>query len=267
MLLAAGGAPTLHQFIWITVAMGSARTLAMSLNRLIDREIDARNPRTANRALPRRLLSAAEMGGFALVSGAILTIAAWQLNPLCLKLLPGAVVILVGYSYTKRFTWLCHAVLGIADGLAPVGAWAAVTGTVPPVALLLGFAVATWVGGFDLLYSCQDVEIDRAQGLHSVPARFGIPVALRSAKVAHVLTVLSLGGVGLILGLGIVYWLGVAIAAGLLIYEHALLMKYGLARLDMAFFNVNGYIAVILFLATAGDLALSWLIGTTGIGA
>jgi 4-hydroxybenzoate polyprenyltransferase len=260
MLLAAGGAPTLPQFIWITVAMASARTLAMALNRLIDRELDARNPRTANRALPRRLLSAGEMGGFALASGLILTLAAWQLNPLCLELLPGAVVILVGYSYTKRFTWLCHAVLGIADGLAPVGAWVAVSGTISPVALLLGFAVAAWIGGFDLLYACQDVAIDRAQGLHSVPARFGIRAALNGAKVAHVLTVLALVGVGVALGLGVVYWIGVIAAAGLLIYEHSLLKPDDLSRLDMAFFNVNGYIAVILFLATAGDLALRWLL-------
>ena len=260
MLLAARGAPTLSQFVWITVAMGSARTLAMALNRLIDREIDARNPRTANRALPRRLLSAAEMGGFALVSAAVLAVAAWQLNPLCLKLLPGAVVILVAYSYTKRFTWLCHAVLGIADGLAPVGAWAAVTGSVPLESLLLGFAVATWIGGFDLLYACQDVEIDRREGLYSVPAQFGIAASLAAAKVAHVFTVLTLVLVGVILGLGAVYYTGVVAAAALLVYEHSLLKPNDLSRLDMAFFNVNGYIAVILFVATAGDLALRWLL-------
>ncbi|MGH2351797.1 MAG: UbiA-like polyprenyltransferase [Chloroflexota bacterium] len=259
MLLAARGLPTFGQFFWITVAMASARTLAMALNRLIDREIDAHNPRTANRALPRRFLSAAEMGAFAAVSGGILALAAWQLNPLCLQLLPGAVVILVGYSYTKRFTWLSHAVLGIADALAPIGAWAAVTATVPPESLLLGFAVAAWIAGFDLLYACQDVEFDRASGLHSVPARFGIPAGLGWAKVLHVLTVVALAAVGVVLGLGVVYGLGVVIAAGLLVYEHSLLKPDDLSKLDMAFFNVNGYIAVILFLATAGDLALSWL--------
>ena len=259
MLLAAGGAPTLAQFVWITVAMASARTLAMALNRLIDREIDARNPRTANRALPRRLLSATEMGAFALISAIVLTVSAWQLDPLCLKLLPGAVVILVGYPYTKRFTWLCHAVLGIADALAPIGAWAAVTGTVPPVSLLLGFAVATWVSGFDMLYACLDVEVDRAQGLRSVPARFGVAAALNAAKVAHVLTVLSLIGVGLVLGLGVVYWLGVLVAAGLMVYEHSLLRPDDLSKMDVAFFNVNGYIAIVLLLGTAGDLVASWL--------
>jgi 4-hydroxybenzoate polyprenyltransferase len=261
MLLAARGAPTLHQFIWITVAMASARTLAMALNRLIDREIDARNPRTAGRALPRRLLSAAEMGGLALVSAVVLTVAAWRLNPLCLQLLPGAVVILVGYSYTKRFTWLSHAVLGIADALAPIGAWVAVTASISPGALLLGLAVATWIAGFDLLYACQDVEFDRAEGLYSVPAQFGVPAALYSARVLHALTVAALGAVGLVMGLGAVYWLGVAAAAALLLYEHSLVRPDDLSRLDVAFFNVNGYIAVILFLATAGDLALTWLLG------
>jgi 4-hydroxybenzoate polyprenyltransferase len=261
MLLAAGGAPTLAQFIWITVAMGAARTLAMALNRLIDREIDARNPRTAGRALPRRLMSAPEMALFAAAAGVVLVVAAWQLNPLCLQLLPGAVVVLVGYSYTKRFTWLSHAVLGLADALAPIGGWIAVTGALAPEALLLGFAVGVWIAGFDVLYACQDVDFDRANGLHSIPARFGVPAALNVAKVAHVLTVLALVLLGVAAGLGVVYWIGVMVAAGLLIYEHSLLRPDDLSRLDMAFFNVNGYIAVVLLLATAGDLALTWLLG------
>ena len=260
MLLAAGGAPTLAQFFWITVAMGAARTLAMALNRLIDREIDARNPRTAGRALPRRLISAPEMALFAALAGVVLVVAAWQLNPLCLQLLPGAVIVLVGYSYTKRFTWMSHAVLGLADALAPIGGWIAVTGSLAPEALLLGFAVGIWIAGFDVLYACQDVAFDRANGLHSIPARFGIPVALNVAKAAHVLTVLALVLLGISLGLGVLYWAGVAAAAGLLIYEHSLLKPDDLSRLDMAFFNINGYIAVVLFLATAGDLALTWLL-------
>ena len=266
MLLAARGAPAFGQVFWITVAMASARTLAMALNRLIDREIDARNPRTANRALPRRLLTPAEMGAYAGLSGAVLALAAWRLNPLCLQLLPGAVVILAGYSYTKRFTWLSHAVLGVADALAPIGAWAAVTASVPGEALVLGFAVATWIAGFDLLYACQDVDFDRASGLHSVPARFGIPAALRWARALHVLTVGPLAAVGLMLGLGAVYWLGVLAAAALLAYEHSLLKPHDLSKLDVAFFNVNGYIAVILFAGTAGDLALAWLTGRPHAG-
>jgi 4-hydroxybenzoate polyprenyltransferase len=258
MMLAADGAPTWAQFIWITVAMASARTFAMAFNRLIDREIDARNPRTANRALPRRLLSAAEMGTYTAISAVVLTVAAWQLNPLCLILLPGAVLILTGYSYTKRFTWLCHGILGIAIGLAPVGAWVAVTASIDPRALLLGFTVATWIAGFDLLYACQDVEFDRTNGLYSVPARFGIASALGWSRVLHAVTMLSLTAIGVWLGLGIVYWLGVVVAGGLLVYEHSLLKPNDLSKLDMAFFNVNGYISVILFVATAGDFALRW---------
>jgi 4-hydroxybenzoate polyprenyltransferase len=258
MLLAAGGAPGWRPFIWITVAMASARTLAMALNRLIDHQIDARNPRTANRALPRRLLSVREMGAYTGIAGVVLIIAAWQLNPLCLALLPGAVVILTGYSYTKRFTWLCHAVLGIATGLAPVGAWTAITATVDPRSLLLLLVVATWIGGFDLLYACQDVRVDLAQGLHSVPARFGIAAALVWSAIAHVITVAALVATGVVMGLGPIYWLGLASVVALLAYEHSLLKPNDLSRLDVAFFNVNGYIAVILFLGTAGDFALRW---------
>ena len=252
------GLPSLGQLLWITIAMAAARTFAMALNRLIDREIDARNPRTANRALPRRLISGAEMAASAAAAGVVLAFAAWQLNPLCLALMPGAVVILVAYSYTKRFTWLCHLVLGVAIGLAPIGAWSAITATVDPRSLVLGLAVATWIAGFDLLYACQDIEFDRATGLHSVPARFGIAATLRASSLLHVLTVGALVATGLLMGLGAVYWLGVLVAAGLLVYEHSLLKPDDLSRLDLAFFNVNGYIAVILFAATAGDIALSW---------
>jgi 4-hydroxybenzoate polyprenyltransferase len=152
-------------------------------------------------------------------------------------------------------------VLGLADALAPIGGWIAVTGALAPEALLLGFAVGVWIAGFDVLYACQDVDFDRANGLHSIPARFGVPAALNVAKVAHVLTVLALVLLGVAAGLGVVYWIGVMVAAGLLIYEHSLLRPDDLSRLDMAFFNVNGYIAVVLLLATAGDLALTWLLG------
>ena len=264
MLLASyvttGGAPTIAQVVWITVAMGAARTLAMALNRLIDREIDARNPRTAGRALPRKLISAREMASYALIAAAVLAIAAWLLNPLCLALMPGAVIILTAYSYTKRFTWLCHLVLGSAIGLAPVGAWTAVTGTVDPRSLILGLAVCTWIAGFDLLYACQDIEIDRREGLHSVPARFGIAATLTASSALHAATVGALIWIGLLLGLGIVYWIGVAIAAALLVYEHSLLRPNDLSRLDMAFFNVNGYIAMVLLVAVAADLAVRTLV-------
>ncbi|HEU5317786.1 MAG TPA: UbiA-like polyprenyltransferase [Chloroflexota bacterium] len=256
MLLAAGGAPSAWQVLWITVAMAAARTFAMALNRLIDREIDARNPRTAGRALPQGLLSAHEMGLYAVVAGAVLALAAWQLNPLCLALMPGAVVLLMAYSYTKRFTWLCHGVLGAAIGLAPVGAWTAITSTVDPRSLILWAAVGTWIAGFDLLYACQDIAVDRAEGLHSVPARFGIGAALAWSGALHVATVASLVWIGAVMGLGLVYWLGVVIAAALLLYEHSLLRPNDLSRLNLAFFNVNGYIALVLFAAVVGDIAL-----------
>jgi 4-hydroxybenzoate polyprenyltransferase len=256
MLLAAGGAPDAWHVVWITVAMASARTFAMALNRLIDREIDSRNPRTAGRALPRGLLSAREMTGYAVLSAMVLALAAWQLNPLCLALMPGAVVLLTAYSYTKRFTWLCHGVLGAAIGLAPVGAWTAVTGSVDPRSLVLWLAVGTWIAGFDVLYACQDVAIDRAEGLHSVPARFGIGAALLSSTALHVVTVGALVWIGVATGLGLVYWLGVAVAAALLVYEHSLLRPNDLSRLNLAFFIVNGYIAFVLLAAVVGDMAL-----------
>ena len=258
MLLAADGAPALGKIFWITVAMAGARTLAMALNRLIDREIDARNPRTANRALPRGHLAPSEMAGYALVAAAVLGIAAWRLNPLCLVLMPGAVVLLVGYSYTKRFTWLCHLALGAAIGLAPVGAWVAVTGTVDPRSLILWLAVGTWIAGFDVLYACQDVEVDRAQHLYSIPARFGVGAALGISAALHVVTVAALVWAGTLTGLGAAYWLAVGVAAVLLVYEHNLLRPHDLSRLNLAFFNVNGYIALVLLAGVVGDFVPRW---------
>jgi 4-hydroxybenzoate polyprenyltransferase len=247
MVLAAGGLPTWHQFIWITVAMAAARTMAMSLNRAIDREIDARNPRTAIRPIPSGRLSVAQVWLAAGVSAGVLTFAAWQLNELAVKLLPVAMIILTLYHYTKRFTWLCHLVLGIADGGAPLGGWLAVTGSIDPPAWMLFIAVTTWVGGFDLIYACQDVDFDRANGLHSVPVRFGVSVSLWAARIAHATTLLALAGVGIIMSLGPLYWAGWLAALGLLAYEHSLVSPRDLSRLNVAFFNINGYIGVIVF--------------------
>ena len=254
MLLAARGLPTLSQFIWITVAMAAARTLAMSMNRLIDAEIDARNPRTKGRPIPSGKLKRHEVLLFSILSLAVLTFAAAQLNWLCVVLLPLAVVILVGYSYTKRFTWLSHAVLGLADGGAAVGGWIAVTGQLAWEPFILGLAVATWIGVFDLIYACQDAEFDRREGLHSVPQRFGIPAALAAAKVAHTATILLLILAGVMMSLSWPYWIGVVIAAGLLAYENSIVKPDDLSRLDVAFFNVNGYIAVVVFVFTAACL-------------
>ena len=254
MILAAHGLPTLWQFLWITLAMVGARSFAMAVNRLVDASQDALNPRTINRALPKRLLKPVEMLLFALAALALFAFSAWELNPLCLILLPVALVFLVGYPYTKRFTWLCHLVLGLADGIAPIGGWIAVNPTIsmanllPPV--LLGLAVAAWVGGFDLIYGCQDLDFDRRMGLHSIPVRFGVAAALTLSTLMHALTIVLLLIVGILLHLGLIYWIGLAIAVALLVYEHQLVSPTDLSKLNVAFFNMNGYIAVIVFLCT-----------------
>ena len=256
MVLAADGWPGWHTVIWVTLAMAGARTLAMSVNRVADRFIDAANPRTARRHLPAGLLAPGQVAAAAVVAGALLLLSAWMLNPLCLALAPLAVLFLVGYSYTKRFTWLSHWVLGFTDGIAAAGGWIAVRASFAPPVYVLWFALTVWIAGFDLIYACQDVEFDRQHRLHSVPARFGIPAALATARVCHALTVAAFALLGVMMGLGWLYWLGVAVVAGLLVYEHSLVSANDLSRLDVAFFNVNGYIAVILFLAViAGRVA------------
>jgi 4-hydroxybenzoate polyprenyltransferase len=255
------GWPTWRQFFWITVAMASARTLAMGANRITDRAIDARNPRTAGRPLPSGRVSPLTAWVGTAVSGLVLAVAAWRLGPLPLVLLPGAALFLVGYSFTKRFTWLSHFILGFTDGLAPMGAWAAVRGSLfsagdLPAWILLG-AVTTWIGGFDLIYACQDVDFDRRTGLHSIPARFGIAAALRLSSVAHLITVALLSWLGAYVGLTWPYWVGVLVAAGLLVYEHLLVRPDDLSRIDLAFFNINGYISVTLFVSVLAALWLS----------
>jgi 4-hydroxybenzoate polyprenyltransferase len=260
VLAAAPRLPTWHEFLWITVAMAAARTAAMSFNRWADREIDARNPRTAARPIQRGLIGAGTVLLYALLSLAVLLFAAWQLNPLTLMLAPGAVALLAGYAFAKRFTWLAHFILGLTDGLAPMGAWAGVRGSLFTAAdwpaWLLGLAVTFWIGGFDLIYACQDTEVDRREGLHSIPARFGNAAALAIARVSHALTLALLAAVGFVMALGLFYWLGLAIVAGLLVYEHSLVRPDDLSKVNVAFFNVNGYISVTLFVATALGL---WL--------
>ena len=256
MVLAADGWPGWPTLLWVTLAMAGARTLAMAVNRLADRFIDAANPRTARRHLPAGLLTPAQVAGAAVAAGALLLLSAYMLNPLCLALAPLAVLFLVGYSYTKRFTWLSHWILGFTDGIAAAGGWIAVRGAFAPPVYVLWFALTVWIAGFDLIYACQDVEFDRRTGLHSVPARFGIPAALTTARACHVLTIAAFALLGWMMGLGWLYWLGGAVVAGLLVYEHSLVSPGDLSRLDVAFFNVNGYIAVILFLSViAGRLA------------
>jgi 4-hydroxybenzoate polyprenyltransferase len=254
MALAARGThgwPGWDKLLWVTLAMVGARTVAMSLNRLIDAQLDARNPRTANRALPKKQVRPVEMLALAIGSGALLAFSAYQLNPVCFALLPVAAVFLVGYSYTKRFTWLCHLFLGLTDGIAPIGGWLAVNPTLsvanllPP--LLLGLAVAAWVGGFDILYACQDIEFDRANGLQSIPARFGAERALQISEMAHGASIGFLGAVGALLGLPWPFWIGVAVATWLLMWEHRLVRPDDLTHIDLAFFTINGYLSLSVF--------------------
>jgi len=253
-LLAVGGVPSAGDLFWITVAMVGARSLAMALNRLIDARIDAANPRTAGRELPSGALSVAAVVAFCAGSLLVFLIAVWQLDPIVRWLWPIPVAAFVVYPYLKRFTWLCHAWLGAVDGLAPVGAWVAITGTLPWQSWVLGAAVACWVAGFDLFYSLFDLEIDRAQGLYSVSSRFGERAAIAAARCLHAATVVLLAVVGLGLAAGWWYWLGVVCVGALLAYEDALVRPGDLSRLDAAFFTMNGVISVAFFVFVLLDV-------------
>jgi 4-hydroxybenzoate polyprenyltransferase len=253
-VIAAGRGISWRELAWILVAMVGARSAAMGFNRLADQRLDARNPRTAGRELPRGALSRGEVWLFVMASAATLVVAAAMLNPLCLALAPLALVFLVGYSYTKRFTWASHWILGFTDGIAAAGGWIAVRGAFEPPALVLWLALTVWIAGFDLIYACQDVDVDRAQGLRSVPARFGVVATLRLARLNHALTALALAWLGAMMSLGVFYWIGWLAVVALLVYEHSLVRPDDLSRLNVAFFNVNGYIAVIVLMAVATGL-------------
>jgi 4-hydroxybenzoate polyprenyltransferase len=253
--LAVEGTPSGSDLLWITLAMVGARSLAMALNRLVDAGIDARNPRTAGRELPSGQLSAAQVAFFCLASLALFLASVWELNPLVRWLWPIPVVGFVVYPYLKRFTWLCHLWLGAVDGLAPVGAWVAITGKLPWQAWMLGAAVALWVAGFDLFYALFDEEVDRREGLHSIVTRFGVRGAFLGARLAHTATVGCLVVAGLGLTVGALYWLGVAAVALLLAYEHSLVRPGDLRRLDTAFFTMNGVISVVFALFVILDAA------------
>ncbi len=260
MLLAADGFPSWHQFVWITVAMAAARTVAMGINRIADRQIDARNPRTAGRPLVSGRISLRTAWVGTILAAFLLTFAAWQLGPLPLMLLPGAFVFLFGYSYTKRFTWMSHYILGFTDGLAPVGAWVAVRGSLftmedlPAWVLLL--IVIFWIGGFDLIYACQDVEVDRREQLQSIPARFGVPFALWLSSISHLVCVLFLIALGLLQRFTLPFWIGLIVIILFFVWEHRLVKPHDLSRLDVAFFNINSYISLTLFFSVLGAL---WL--------
>jgi 4-hydroxybenzoate polyprenyltransferase len=253
--LAVDGVPSAHDLVWITLAMVGARSLAMGLNRLIDARIDARNPRTATRELPAGLLTPRQVGLFCLLSLGLFVLAVFQLDPVVRWLWPIPVAAFVIYPYLKRFTWLCHLWLGAVDGLAPVGAWVAITGRLPWPAWALGAAVALWVAGFDLFYSLFDTQVDREQGLHSVAVRFGERGAFLGARLAHLATVVLLGAAGAGLHLGAAYWIGLGAVSALFLYEHSLVRPGDLRRLDAAFFTVNGVISVVFFAFVLAEAA------------
>jgi 4-hydroxybenzoate polyprenyltransferase len=259
MMLAAGGWPSWRTVFWIVVAMVGARSAAMGFNRLVDRRIDAANPRTAGRALPAGQVSPGAVGAFVIASAALLVLAAWRLNPLTLALSPVALGILFLYSYTKRFTWGSHLVLGLSLAGAPLGAWIAVRGDVRATPLVLAGAVLTWVAGFDVLYALQDVEFDRGAGLFSIPARFGVVGALWISAALHTLTLTLLALLPRVYlpgppALGSWYWVGWAGCLLLIAYQHWVVRPGDLSRLNAAFFTANGALSVWLFAATALDI-------------
>jgi 4-hydroxybenzoate polyprenyltransferase len=254
-LLSVNKIPSAHDLLWITLAMIGARSLAMGLNRLIDSAIDARNPRTAGRELPSGLLSRGQVILFCAASLALFLAAVFQLDPVVRWLWPIPVAAFVVYPYLKRWTWLSHLWLGAVDGLAPIGAWVAITGHLPWPAWALGAAVALWVAGFDLFYSLFDLEFDREQGLHSFATRFGERRLFWGARLAHAATVALLAAVGFGLHLGLFYWLGVASVAALLAYEHALVRPGDLRRLNAAFFTMNGVISLVFFVFVLAEVA------------
>ncbi|HTE88249.1 MAG TPA: UbiA-like polyprenyltransferase [Terriglobales bacterium] len=255
-MLAANGLPATHQLAWIIVAMVAARSAAMAFNRLADVSMDAANPRTRTRALPAKQLTPQFVSSFVVVSCAIFVFAASQLNRLAFVLSPVALAVVLLYSYTKRFTRWSHLVLGLALGIAPAAAWIAVRGTLDPRILLLTAAVTFWVGGFDVLYSCQDYDFDRQTGLHSVPRYCGIARALWISRLFHLLMLLLLIALVIAFGLGKLAVAGIVVVALLLVYEHSLVSADDLSRLNAAFFTMNGVISVLFFFFIAGDLLL-----------
>jgi 4-hydroxybenzoate polyprenyltransferase len=257
-LAAHGHGVTVAQIAAIVLAMVGARTTAMGFNRIVDRHLDAANPRTAGRELATGKVSLAAAASLTVASAALFLAAAAWLGPLCLRLAPIVLVLVLGYSFTKRFTWLCHLFLGLAIGSAPAAAWIAVRGRLDSPALWLSLAVGTWIAGFDVLYALDDRDFDRKAGIHSIPVRFGVPTALLISAVLHAASVAALLAAGHAAGLGWIYLAGMAVVIAMLVWEHAILRPSDLSRLNVAFFNLNGYVSVVYFTATLADV----LIGT-----
>jgi len=246
--------PDFITLAWITIAMVSARSFAMAVNRLIDMEIDRRNPRTAERALPKGLLSVSGVILFSFISLTVFLLAVYNLSPICRYLWPIVVIPFIVYPYTKRFTWLSHFVLGFCLGLAPVGAWIAVTNTISPEPFLIGTAVLLWVAGFDIFYAIQDIAFDQQQKLHSIPARFGVRTSLLLTKILHFISIAFLSWVGIRLNLGIFYFIGVCFTAILLTYENSIIKPNDLSKLNMAFFTMNGVVSILMFCFVAMEV-------------
>ena len=252
--------PSFITIFWITLAMVGARSFAMSLNRLIDIETDRRNPRTAERALPKRLLPVSNVILFSIISLGFFLLAVYNLAPICRYLWPIVVIPFVIYPYTKRFTWLSHFILGFCLGLAPIGAWIAVTNTFSLEPFLIGSAVILWVAGFDIFYAIQDIDFDCRHKLYSIPARFGIKTSLTLTKLLHITSITILIWLGIRLDLGLFYFIGVVVTAILLAYENSLIKANDLSRLNLAFFTMNGVISMVMFCFVAIEVVF----GRTG---
>jgi 4-hydroxybenzoate polyprenyltransferase len=251
MILGAKGLPDLLTFILITLAMIGARTYAMALNRLFDLDIDQKNPRTKERALPKKTVSKTEAIILTVAALLLFSAAVYMLPPLCLKLWPAVIIPMTFYSLAKRFTWLCHFLLGMCLGLAPLGSWIAVTGTMPNTGVyLLGLAVMFWTAGFDIIYSCQDHAFDRKENLHSAPVKFGIRTSLNITKALHTITVILLILCGISFSLGIIYYAGILIVALFLFYENTIISEKDMSRVNAAFFTANGFVSIIAFIFT-----------------
>ncbi|MEQ8222996.1 MAG: UbiA-like polyprenyltransferase [Candidatus Eremiobacterota bacterium] len=256
VIAAAGKIPSFSVWLWVTLAMFGARTAGMSLNRIIDREIDTKNPRTRDRLLPSGKITGRSVWLITFISLGLLVFSSWMLNPLCFKLSPLAVALLWFYSYCKRFTWATHLILGLVESAAPIGGWLAVTGTWSITPFFLGAAIIFWMTGLDIIYACQDYEFDRKEHLYSIPAVFGLDNALYISSFSHMLTVFFLLMFGIIAKFGPIYYIGLAVTSLLFIYEHSLVNPKDLTHVDRAFFTVNGWISIVILLFTTGEVLL-----------
>jgi 4-hydroxybenzoate polyprenyltransferase len=256
LFLVSGGWPKASDFLWVTVAMIAGRTFGMAANRLIDAKIDARNPRTASRAIPAGRLSGAAAMAFMAVALGVFLVSVYNLQPICRKLWPIAIVVMVAYPYAKRFTWMSHLFLGLVYLLIPTGVWLAVAGGLSRAGVALGMGAGLWVAGFDIIYACQDVEVDRGEGLHSIPADIGVGPALWISRLLHAGFVAALAYAGALLGAGVLYYSGLVATLFVLVYEHRLVSPRDLSNVNAAFFTANGAISVVLFVLVALDTVI-----------